>query len=212
MAYRSILRCPPKRTSSDNQSGEDWRYRHPNPDVRTKRSGLRCPRDGDVLRTCGRPPSSTQTGTIVQRGAGETSAKVTRGQLRNIRPLERWADWIVRRPVHTPFARGCAVHLNSSCFVAVLLPIYLLALGFIPFKVGVIATASLLGSGLLTMCDGFLGATRSQPTSVGWGAPDDCNGRGLRRCPRLRAAPGHPICRHDQFRVTSSLWPLKIKL
>lgn len=31
-------------------------------------------------------------------------------------------------------------------------------LGFIPFEVGVIATASLLGSGLLTMCDGFLGA------------------------------------------------------
>ncbi|TIV64547.1 MAG: MFS transporter [Mesorhizobium sp.] len=43
-------------------------------------------------------------------------------------------------------------------FVAVLLPVYLLALGFTPLQVGVIATASLLGSALLTICVGFLGA------------------------------------------------------
>jgi MFS family permease len=43
-------------------------------------------------------------------------------------------------------------------FVAVLLPIYLLALGFTALEVGVIATASLLGSALLTICVGFLGA------------------------------------------------------
>jgi MFS family permease len=42
-------------------------------------------------------------------------------------------------------------------FVAVLLPVYLLALGFTPLGVGVIATASLLGSSLLTICVGFLG-------------------------------------------------------
>ncbi|MGH6806357.1 MAG: MFS transporter, partial [Ensifer adhaerens] len=42
-------------------------------------------------------------------------------------------------------------------FVAVLLPVYLLALGFTPLEVGVIATASLLGSALLTICVGFLG-------------------------------------------------------
>lgn len=42
-------------------------------------------------------------------------------------------------------------------FVAVLLPIYLLALGFTPLEVGVIATVSLLGSALLTICVGFLG-------------------------------------------------------
>ena len=36
-------------------------------------------------------------------------------------------------------------------FVAVLLPVYLLALGFAPLEVGVIATASLLGSALLTI-------------------------------------------------------------
>ncbi len=43
-------------------------------------------------------------------------------------------------------------------FVAVLLPLYLLALGFGPLQVGVIATASLLGSALLTIGVGFLGA------------------------------------------------------
>jgi MFS family permease len=42
-------------------------------------------------------------------------------------------------------------------FVAVLLPVYLLALGFTPLDVGIIATASLLGSSLLTIAVGFLG-------------------------------------------------------
>jgi MFS family permease len=44
-------------------------------------------------------------------------------------------------------------------FVAVLLPAYLLALGFSALQVGIIATASLLGSALLTIAVGFLGAT-----------------------------------------------------
>jgi MFS family permease len=43
-------------------------------------------------------------------------------------------------------------------FVAVLLPVYLLALGFTALEVGVIATAALLGSALLTIAVGFLGA------------------------------------------------------
>jgi MFS family permease len=43
-------------------------------------------------------------------------------------------------------------------FIAVLLPVYLLALGFTPLEVGVIATAALLGSALLTIAVGFLGA------------------------------------------------------
>jgi len=40
----------------------------------------------------------------------------------------------------------------------VLLPVYLVALGFAPFEVGVLATASLLGSALLTVGAGLLGA------------------------------------------------------
>src|SRR5262245_23411128 len=43
-------------------------------------------------------------------------------------------------------------------FVAVLLPVYLLALGLSAFQVGVIATASLFGSALLTMGVGMIGA------------------------------------------------------
>ncbi len=47
-------------------------------------------------------------------------------------------------------------------FVAVLLPVYLLALGFGPLQVGIIATASLLGSALLTIAIGFLGSRYDQ--------------------------------------------------
>nr|WP_235691903.1 MFS transporter [Brucella anthropi] len=43
-------------------------------------------------------------------------------------------------------------------FVAILLPVYLLALGFSPLQVGIIATASLFGSALLTIAVGLLGA------------------------------------------------------
>ena len=43
-------------------------------------------------------------------------------------------------------------------FVSVLLPVYLLALGFSPLDVGVISTAALLGSAFLTACVGFAGA------------------------------------------------------
>ncbi|ACE92344.1 MULTISPECIES: MFS transporter [Rhizobium] len=42
-------------------------------------------------------------------------------------------------------------------FVTILLPVYLLALGFSPLQVGVLATASLLGSALLTIAVGILG-------------------------------------------------------
>ncbi len=43
-------------------------------------------------------------------------------------------------------------------FVAVLLPVYLIALGFSAFQVGVIATAALSGSALLTLGVGLVGA------------------------------------------------------
>lgn len=46
----------------------------------------------------------------------------------------------------------------GDSFVAILLPAYLLALGFTPFAVGVLATASLLGSAGLTIAAGLLGA------------------------------------------------------
>ena len=41
-------------------------------------------------------------------------------------------------------------------FVALILPVYLTALGLSPFEVGLVASAALLGSTLLTFCIGFL--------------------------------------------------------
>lgn len=65
-----------------------------------------------------------------------------------------------RQPVHTVdllFAARALRDFGDS-FVAILLPAYLLALGFKPFAVGVLATASLLGSAGLTIAAGLLGA------------------------------------------------------
>jgi MFS family permease len=50
-----------------------------------------------------------------------------------------------------------AVRDFGDGFVAVLLPVYLTALGFSPLEVGVIATAALLGSALLTLGIGLIG-------------------------------------------------------
>jgi MFS family permease len=43
-------------------------------------------------------------------------------------------------------------------FVAILLPVYLTALGFSPFEIGAVATAALLGSALLTLGIGLIGS------------------------------------------------------
>lgn len=43
-------------------------------------------------------------------------------------------------------------------FVAVLLPVYLTALGFSSFEIGLLAGAALFGSTLLTLAIGFIGA------------------------------------------------------
>jgi MFS family permease len=51
-----------------------------------------------------------------------------------------------------------AVRDFGDGFVAILLPVYLTALGFSPVEVGVLATAALLGSATLTLASGLLGA------------------------------------------------------
>jgi MFS family permease len=51
-----------------------------------------------------------------------------------------------------------AVRDFGDGFIAVLLPVYLLELGLGPLQVGMIATAALLGSALLTIAIGLLGA------------------------------------------------------
>src|SRR4029453_2898665 len=47
-------------------------------------------------------------------------------------------------------------------FVAVLLPVYLTTLGLGAFEVGLVATLALLGSALMTLGIGFLGAKADQ--------------------------------------------------
>lgn len=59
-------------------------------------------------------------------------------------------------PVTALFAARACRDFGDG-FVAVLLPVYLLALGFDPFQVGVVATASLFGSALLTLAIGMVG-------------------------------------------------------
>ena len=53
---------------------------------------------------------------------------------------------------------GRALRDFGDGFVAILLPVYLTALGFSLLEIGVIATAALLGSALLTLGVGMLGA------------------------------------------------------
>ncbi|MBY5358718.1 MFS transporter [Rhizobium leguminosarum] len=63
----------------------------------------------------------------------------------------------VLQPTTTLFAARALRDFGDG-FVAILLPVYLLALGFSPLQVGIIATASLFGSAFLTIAIGFLGA------------------------------------------------------
>jgi MFS family permease len=75
----------------------------------------------------------------------------------------------VRHRIESPQRENVVTRLLSARalrdfgdgFVAVLLPVYLTALGFSPSHVGVIATAALLGSALLTLAIGVLGAAHA---------------------------------------------------
>jgi MFS family permease len=73
---------------------------------------------------------------------------------------------MIKQTTTEPAASGAVAYLLAARalrdfgdgFVAVLLPVYLLALGFSPFEIGVVATAALLGSALLTLGIGLIGA------------------------------------------------------
>ena len=68
------------------------------------------------------------------------------------------ATWTTAFTPTTYLLAARALRDFGDGFVAVLLPVYLLALGFSPLEVGIVATAALLGSALLTIAVGFLGA------------------------------------------------------
>ena len=73
------------------------------------------------------------------------------------------ATWMRSRSSTTPYVYGArALRDFGDGFVAVLLPVYLTALGLGALEVGVVATAALLGSALMTLGIGLLGARADQ--------------------------------------------------
>ena len=62
------------------------------------------------------------------------------------------------RSAITPLLVARGLRDFGDGFVAVLLPVYLIMLGLSPFQVGIVATAALLGSSLLTLAIGIVGA------------------------------------------------------
>lgn len=62
------------------------------------------------------------------------------------------------RSAITPLLVARGLRDFGDGFVAVLLPVYLIMLGLSPFQVGIVATVALLGSSLLTLTVGLLGA------------------------------------------------------
>jgi MFS family permease len=67
---------------------------------------------------------------------------------------------VSREPLHPTLFLYAARALRDfgDGFVAVLLPVYLTALGFTPLQVGLIATAAMFGSALMTLAVGAVGA------------------------------------------------------
>ena len=65
---------------------------------------------------------------------------------------------MIRMPHSAQVARiitAKGVRAFGDGFVSLLLPLYLLDLGFGPLQVGIVATATLVGSGLLTLLVGL---------------------------------------------------------
>jgi MFS family permease len=75
---------------------------------------------------------------------------------------ESTTDPVLRRDSVTYLYAARALRDFGDGFVAVLLPVYLPALGLSAFEIGVVATAALLGSALMTLGIGFLGVRADQ--------------------------------------------------
>ena len=101
------------------------------------------------------------------------------------------------RPASVYLAR--AIRDFGDGFVAILLPVYLTALGLSAFEVGVVATLALLGSAILTLAIGLLGGRRDHRVLLlaCFGA-DGGDGARLRGGQRLRDPAGRRLRRHDQ--------------
>jgi MFS family permease len=71
-------------------------------------------------------------------------------------------DSVLRRDSVSYLYAARALRDFGDGFVAVLLPVYLTALGLSAFEIGIVATAALLGSALMTLGIGFLGVRADQ--------------------------------------------------
>ena len=72
------------------------------------------------------------------------------------------ARWIGQGSASASLNAARALRDFGDGFVAVLLPVYLTAIGLGAFEVGVVATLALLGSALVTLAIGHLGARADQ--------------------------------------------------
>lgn len=100
--------------------------------------------------------------------------------------------WLLPDGVHTsvlPLIEGRALRAFADGYVAVLLPAYLIALGLGTWEVGLLATATLLGSALATIAIGAWGHRYHHGSLLLWAAV-------------LMAATGFA------FAASSTFWPL----
>ena len=100
--------------------------------------------------------------------------------------------WLLPEGVHTsalPLIQGRALRAFADGYVAVLLPAYLIALGLGNWEVGLLATATLLGSALVTIAIGAWGHRYHNGSLLLWAAV-------------LMAATGFA------FAASSTFWPL----
>ena len=101
-------------------------------------------------------PSSAPTGA--RRGAAGAIGTVTRTNSNRLGPPRP----IVGRGTVACIYTARALRDFGDGFIAVLLPVYLTAIGLGPFEIGIVATLALLGSALTTLAIGFLGARLDQ--------------------------------------------------
>ena len=75
----------------------------------------------------------------------------------HINRLNRRITAIRRSDVHVPYTARAARGVGDG-FAIIIVPAYLSQLGFGPFQIGLVASAPLLGTAIVTLVIGFLAA------------------------------------------------------
>lgn len=106
------------------------------------------------------------------------------------------AAWDTSSVVPLLLARG--LRDFGDGFAAVLLPAYLLAIGLSPWQVGVLSSVSLLGSSLLTLTVGVLGARLEYRWLLLRSLPDGGHRDPVFGCGNLCSLVAGFVCRDNQ--------------